>query len=218
MTIRAILLDFDGTLTEGDHSWTIAHKVFGSLATSSRAAGLYREGKISYKEFMEIDISLWPRPLHISLLDEILWDGIKLRPEAEDVVDALEGCGITPIILSSALDIVACRAARILGVELCVANGLGFDERGFYDGHVHPFVEPLRKEKATKRILGELGMDMKESAAVADSECDSSLLRAVGKGIIIGDRRLAERIGVIYAKSLSQVPEIVCSSASKEKG
>ena len=218
MSIKVVLLDFDGTLTEGDYSWTAVHRAFGSLASSSRAARLYRDGKISYREFMEIDTSLWPRPLHISLLDEILRDGIRLRPEAKEVVDALKGCGLITVMLSSALDIVACRAAEILGVELCLANGLGFDEKGFYDGRVHPMVEPLRKEEAAERILGDLGVSLKESAAVADSECDSSLLRAVGRGILVGDCSLAERIGATCAKSLSLVPEIICSRASKEKG
>jgi len=209
--IRAVILDFDGTLSDGDPSWSILHEAFGSPRLSSIASSLYCSGKILYEEFMEIDLSLWPRPLHRSMIEQVLDRGIRLRKDAESSMDKLRRCGKQLFVVSSALDMAACKFSEKLGITDCIANSLEFDEYGFYTGRVKTLVEPMRKEVAAKELLSKHGLRLEDAAAIADSECDLSLLKSVRLGVMIGGCHQGRNAGgVACAKSLSEAVEIIC--------
>lgn len=201
---RLVAFDMDGTLLEGENSWMLLHRRFNTVSLAEESHRLYVEGKISYEEFMRRDFQHWPKPLHRSVLEEAL-SLARLRPEAPYVVGKLRERGIKVAIITAALDILADKVARRLGIEVVRANGIGFDERGYFDGRLFPRVEPLKKHEVLEEVAKTLSVPLDRTVAVGDSLQDSSFLKAAGLGLVIRDCELAKRLVLPCIGNLSEI-------------
>lgn len=204
MKYRLIAFDLDGTLLQGENSWMLLHRRFNTEPLAEQSHRLYLEGRISYEEFMRRDFQHWPRPLHRSVLEGVL-SLARLRPEAPYVVEKLKERGMKIAIITSALDILAEKVARRLGIEVVRANGIGFDEKGYFDGRLFPRVEPLRKHEVLEEVARTLSIPLDQTVAVGDSFPDSSFLKAAGLGLVVGDYELARILVLPYIGNLSEI-------------
>jgi len=196
--------DLDGTLTEGDPSWVMIHKKFGTLDIGEEGERLYSQGLISYRDFILRDISAWPKPLkRDDLLDAL--KNYRLREDAKQVVECFKREGMKIAILTAALDLMAEEVAKELGVDYVFSNSLGFDSRGFFDGKVNARVEPLKKHLLLKDITQKMGIRRDEVIAAGDSNYDISFLKAAGIGFMIGNSKLAAVNGIIPINKLSEM-------------
>ncbi len=201
---RLVAFDLDGTLTKGEGSWWMLHRRFGTLERSIELDCLYSQGKISYRQYMLMDLSMWPKPLARSMLQEVLLK-YQLREEAKDVVDNLKRAGIKTAVVTAALDIIAEDLCKKLGIEYCMCNKIGFDANDIYNGSVYPLVDPKNKHLALQKLSKETGVKLNSVLAVGDSDYDTTFLKSAGKGLLIGNEILAKQIGIEAIPNLSAV-------------
>jgi HAD superfamily PSPase-like hydrolase len=201
-----VAFDLDGTLLTGTPSWEMLHEHFGTLRAAEQAHRDYSGHMISYVQFMRRDLSAWPKPLKREELLEVL-GGYTMRPEAPGVVDDLRLLGYEIAIVSSALDLIAKAVARKLRIRYVMANRIGFDREGNFNGKLYPLVEPLRKDLVLAGLAGRMGVKLQDTVCVGDSRYDSSFLRAAGRGFVVGNRELAGELGMPNLENLGELLE-----------
>jgi phosphoserine phosphatase len=205
-SVHLIVFDLDGTLLEAESSWGTLNSTFGN--DNSETMQLFRLGEIDYPEFMRRDVSMWPKPLHISAIRDAL-SGWILRPGAQDTLAALHERGIETAIMTGGIEVLAGEVAGQLGIERWVANELVTDERGFLTGETRMRVDPLRKEIALERLCRERSVALERCLTIGDSEMDGSFLRASGLGVLLGAAETAEALGVPSVSALSELVDLV---------
>jgi HAD superfamily PSPase-like hydrolase len=198
--------DLDGTLLTGTPSWEMLHEHFGTLKTAEQAHLDYAGHVISYAQFMRRDLSSWPRPLRRSEILEVL-GGYSMRPEAPAVIGDLRLLGYEVAIVTSALDLLATAVAKELKIRYVMANRIGFDARGNFNGKLYPLVEPLKKDQVLAGLAQRLGVRLQDTICVGDSRYDSSFLKAAGRGFVVGDRGLAKELGMPCLTDLEELLE-----------
>jgi HAD superfamily PSPase-like hydrolase len=205
---RLVAFDLDGTLTTGDPSWVMLHRRFGTVQVGVEGERLYSQGRISYRDFMLMDVRAWPKPLTKSMI-EVALKGYSLRPEAERVISGLKDQGVKTALVTAALDPIAEEVGARLGLDLVRCNRLGFDKKGFFDGNVYAHVEPYTKHLLLREIASQAGVDLGSTAAVGDTHYDASFLKEAGKGFLIGNPGLARRIGVTPIHDLTELLDLL---------
>ncbi len=159
----------DGVLIEHRSSWKILHEHFGT--SNERSFRLYLKGEIDDEEFMSRDIEQWREALgrvNIDSIKEVFMD----IPPVDGFIEALESLserGISLMILSGGLDILALRLKEMGGFNEVHANGLLIDERGDLEGSGILRV-PLRDKGSVLRRIIDRGFG--PVAAVGDSRID----------------------------------------------
>lgn len=201
-----VVFDLDGTLLEAESSWGTLNVFFEN--DNSDAMQLFRDGAITYPEFMRRDVEAWPKPLHISAIRDAL-SGWVLRAGAQETLEALHERGIETAILSGGVELLAAEVAEELGIGGCVANEILTDERGFLTGESRMRVDPLRKEIALERLCRERKVALERCVTIGDSVMDESFLRASGLGVLIGDAETAEALGVPSVSALRELVDLV---------
>ncbi len=196
---RAVVFDLDGVIVKTASSWTYLHRLFGVKGYEEHMR-LYLEGKIDYKKFMELDISLWLRrkPLTINEVEEALLD-VGVREEAGSAIRRLVEEGFDPLILSCGLDILARRVSMMLGVKHYLANGLE-ERRGLLTGRGIMRVPLLDKDKVLRSWLKVLGYEINEAVYVGDSIFDVPVFRIVGLSVAFTCNRQVGEKAVIWVK------------------
>jgi phosphoserine phosphatase len=203
-----VAFDLDGTLLTGTPSWEMIHAHFGTLQVAQQAHRDYSSRKISYAQFMRRDLSAWPKPISRGMLTEIL-SGYRLRPEASAVVGDLKLMGYEVAIVTSALDLLAKMVAYRLRIKYVLANKIGFDDSGNFNGRVYPLVDPINKHRALIGLAARVGIRLRNTVAVGDTPYDESFLKTAGRGIVMGDEQLAARLNMPCIHNLEELLELL---------
>lgn len=182
MAYKGIAFDLDGTLVTEKSSWWKLHNYFGTYETSLANMRDYEKGKITYGEFMRLDIGLWrPRP-HINTIKEILLN-YSLTSNSKAVTEILNEKGYRLFIVTTAPDILANAVAKELHIQHVAANEFIFDEKGYLTQKVTFNVDLMKKECALHTLLTKVGLKCNECIAVGDSKYDKGFLGKAGLGI-----------------------------------
>lgn len=203
--IGLAVLDMDGTLLEEKSSWAKLHHHFGTTEVGLEGFEQYERRLIDYEQFIEHDVSAWPKGTHISEIDRILSD-YTLKSDAKHTVDRLKKRARV-VMVSAGLDVLAKRVAADLGIERWVANELHTDEGGRLAGGGKGRVDPSRKELVFEQILSEYSMKADEAVAVGDSIYDLSILRAARVGFLLVEGEAKKIDGIISIRNLSEIFE-----------
>ena len=183
---KVIIFDMDGTLIEEVSSWNSIHKYFG--VENSRDLKKYKEGKISYEEFMRRDINKWPK-IHISKIEKIfLSSELKVVKGSKKAAQKLKERGYKIGLVSAGLDVLADKVGGYLGVDYILANGLKTDGEGNLTGEGVCRVELLKKDKVLVDLSKKLNIPLSKFAAVGDSEYDIPMLKMSGFGVAFNPR------------------------------
>jgi len=183
---KAVAFDVDGTLVKEISSWVTVHEKFGTKDLARSNLKLYEDKKIDYSEFMKRDISLWPHPLHIEQIDEIL-SRYTLDPYAKQIVHHLKQKKYDVIFVSAGIDLLVKRVAQDLNVSDFIANGLEVDKDKKLTGNGVYRVDLLRKEKALIKMLECINCKPEECVSVGDSKYDKTMLEQSGCSIALGN-------------------------------
>ncbi len=196
MPFKAVAFDLDGTLVNEKSSWYKLHQYFGTYEQSKSNMRDYEASRISYDDFMKLDIGLWqPKPSKLEiekiLLNYTLCDNIR------EVVISLKQKGLKLFIVTTAPDILAKAVAAELGINHVACNGFVFDENGILTQDIIFNVDLLTKHHAFERIVATEGIQCNECIAVGDSKYDASFLEASGLGVgFKADEKLKEKAKV----------------------
>jgi phosphoserine phosphatase len=211
MRYKLIAFDMDGTLLPGDSCWRIIHKHFNVKDVALKNLRDYDEGKIDYPEFMRRDIALWQPPPTLADIKKI-YGGVKLAPQAGEVVREILERGYRVAIITGGMDFVANKAAKKLGTDLVVANGIETDATGRLTGRGIFRVDPKKKDKILQKLAARLGFTLSECVAVGDGKYDASFLKSAGLGVAInGDEELKQVADVVIEnfKNFSQLLDYI---------
>ncbi len=157
---------------------------------------------------MERDISLWPKPIHVSRLEEILSVCVATET-AKTLCSKLHEMDIKVALVSAASQIMLNRVAKDVNSDFALSNEICLDEKGYVTGKAILNVDPFRKEPFLLRIVKELGIRLDECAAVGDTIYDSSLLKSAGLAFILGDKELAESINAHFITDVNQILDYI---------
>lgn len=179
--IRAVIFDLDGTLTPVHSVWQYIHERLGTWENQGlKSLQAFLEGRITYQEFADRDVWAWKGVARCTL--ERIVSEIPLRPGSERTTATLKAAGLKLAILSSGLDLLANPVGQKLGMDLCLANGLGFSN-DILDGTVQIRVPWHGKPDRLPMICQTLGVEPSEVAVVGDGVGDAPLFPMVGLGV-----------------------------------
>lgn len=197
MPFKAVAFDLDGTLVTEKSSWWKLHEYFGTKEQSVENMKTYEQGKITYDEFMRLDIGLWKPHPHINTIKEVL-QSYHLTPNAKLVTNVLKEKGYFLFIVTTAPHILANMVATELNITYIASNEFTFDNEGYLTQNAIFNVDLLKKELAFEKLLSPLGIKCQECIAVGDSKYDKSFLNKAGLGIAFNpDNVLKECIKLI---------------------
>lgn len=186
MKYEMVVFDMDGTLVREGSCWEVVHKHFGVMEEARENLESWKNGKISYEEFMRRDIELWKPTPHISDIKEILSD-FQYPPKAPEVMEEIKNRGYRTAIISGGIDVLAEMVAQELSIDHVYANGIEIDEAGYLTGEGVERVDPDNKRKVLSALTEELDIDPDHVVSVGDSVYDTDLFEYSGMGIAIGD-------------------------------
>ncbi len=208
--IKIVVFDFDGVLTNTSSAWTILHEYFGSH-DNKYFADLYEKGIISYLDWMKIDIALmihsYGRPIKkIDVINAL--SRVKIRPEAERVVEELKKDGLITGVVSSGVDLLVEPACRRLGMDFCMYNELLFIADELVPGG-KPMVPLGSKPSIIEKIAEKYGYTLKNVAYIGDSRWDIPVFQRVGLSIAVEPCGEACKYADYIVKNLASIPGII---------
>ncbi len=205
-----VFFDCDGVLTENYSSWLVLHEYFGS-PDNSYFARLYRDGIISYLDWMKIDIAsminAWGKAIKRDDVEKAL-SRIRIKPEAPIVSKMLREMGFLVGVISSGVDLLVKRVCREIGSDICLYNELLFINDELVPGG-RDWVPLGEKPLLIEKIAGALGIPLERVVYVGDSVWDTQVFRVVGLPIAIEPCGEACSEAKYVIKSLEQLPEII---------
>jgi phosphoserine phosphatase len=207
-----IAFDIDGTLIHGPRHrtvWEVLNERFtGRADQNEERYALYRAGKLSYAEWVELDVTGWRDAG--ATRDDIseACSTLRLLPGTREVLDLLAASGYRLIAISGTLDVMLETVLPDHPFEEVYTNHLGFDESGAIS---HWRATPFDMEgKATllRAIAMREGIPLSRCAFVGDSANDEWIARAAGFSIALNpDSEKLERAvdAVIHADDLRAI-------------
>ncbi len=174
---RLAVFDMDGVLTATPSSWEFVHRKIG--VDNMKNLTLFREGAITYLEFLRSDVVLWLDKMGTvpaSFIKEIL-DQVPLRNGIAETMSSLRAMGIETAIISGGIYWLAEKISRIGSFSEIHANKIKTNERNeiIPDGTV--LVDPRRKDLILKDLQKRLGISEDETFSVGDTMQDVALFR-----------------------------------------
>lgn len=209
---KLAVFDMDGVLTQNPSSWEFVHKRLG--VDNRENLALYRNGELSYIEFLKSDVNLWlrrntsiPSRIIIDILNEI-----PLREGIRETVVSLDSMGITTAIISGGIYWLAEKIGNFAPFSRIEANHISTDENGFIipDGKV--MVDPKHKDVNIRELQERLGVSMAETVSVGDTLQDVAMFRNSGLSIAFNpvDEMMKEKATFsIAGNNLSAILDIV---------
>jgi len=180
VTVRLVVFDADGTLTQHSSIWWRLHEVFGTTREGKLYYDRFFAGEITYDEWADLDAALWKgRPL--SIVEQVVRE-TELVPGAKETVSELHNAGIRTAILSGGLDILANDISRRLGIDYVLTNRL-IHRDGVLTGEVESLVGWGDKHRAVRTIAKHFGVSLRDTAFVGDGRNDVSAMAVVGLAI-----------------------------------
>jgi len=180
VTVRLVVFDADGTLTQHSSIWWRLHEVFGTTREGKLYYDRFFAGEITYDEWADLDAALWKgRPL--SIVEQVVRE-TELVPGAKETVSELHDAGIRTAILSGGLDILANDISRRLGIDYVLTNRL-IHRDGVLTGEVESLVGWGDKDRAVRTIAKHFGVSLRDTAFVGDGRNDVSAMAVVGLAI-----------------------------------
>jgi phosphoserine phosphatase len=174
-----VAFDFDGTLADSEMLDRIAarHGVGDDVAAITERA---MRGELSYADSLRERASLVA-----GLPSEeaaAVYDGVRLRDGAADLLDVLEDAGVRVVVLTGGFGpgVEAALDAADVSVDRVVANRL-LEAGGQLTGDVEgPLIERT-KDRALAAVCEDSGCDVADSMAVGAN--DAPMLDAAGYGV-----------------------------------
>ncbi len=201
-----IAFDIDGTLVHGPNGWTVwevlNHRFTGTPELNKERYALYRAGKISYAEWVELDVTGWKQAG--ATRDDLIagFEPLTLVTGAREAMAALKAAGSRLIAISGTLDLMLQTVFPDHPFEEVYSNHIGFDDEGrITHWRATPF-DMDGKGTLLRAILLREGIPRDRCAFVGDSTNDVWVAREAGFTVALNPRsEELERLAAVVVRS-----------------
>ena len=209
---RLAVFDMDGVLTATPSSWEFVHRKIG--VDNMKNLTLFREGAITYLEFLRSDVVLWLDKMGTvpaSFIKEIL-DQVPLRNGIAETMSSLRAMGIETAIISGGIYWLAEKIGATADFREVYANRIKTDARNFIipDGEI--MVEPKHKDIVIKSVQAKLGISPDETISIGDTFQDAAMFRNSGISVAFNpvDRSLGKQTDyTMYGNDLTAILKLL---------
>ena len=180
LTIKLVVFDVDGTLTQHSSVWWRLHDLFGTTKEGRIYFEQYFAGEINYQQWADYDAALW-KGQPVERVMEVVRN-TRIVEGAVEAIQILREHDVKTAILSGGLDIMADDIARRVGIDFVLTNKL-IHKNGYLTGTVENVIGWAEKAKYIHKILDHFNVSPSETAFVGDGRNDMSVFSVVGLSI-----------------------------------
>lgn len=179
-----VAFDIDGTLVRGPRGMTVWEvlnlRYTGVPEVNRERYALYRQGKLSYAEWVALDIGGW-RDAGATREDIVRgFEPLTLVPGTREALGALRARGCRLFAVSGTLDLMLATLYPDHPFEEVWANHIGFDDAGRISHWKATPFDMDGKAKLFRALLLREGVPAERSAFVGDSSNDVWIAREAG--------------------------------------
>jgi phosphoserine phosphatase len=178
------VFDIDGTLVlsaEDRTVWEVLNRRFiGSSDLNKERYALYKQGKLSYSDWVALDIGGWIEAGATREKIIAAFTPLSLVPGVRETLDALRDEGVRLFAISGTLDIMFDTLYPDHPFERIYSNHLDFDENGRITGWLATPFDMAGKADALRLISGREEIPLESCAFVGDSSNDIWIAREAG--------------------------------------
>jgi phosphoserine phosphatase len=176
-----VAFDFDGTLSDSEMTVLLGERL-GVAEEMAEITERAMNDEIGYAESLRERASLLEGLSEEEA--EAAYDEVRLRPDAADLIDALNERGVHTAVLTGGFERGVERALEREGVTVdsIVANRLPIEEGELTGAVEGPLVEGT-KDDALADLADVQGVEMAETVAVGDGANDLPMLRVAGLAV-----------------------------------
>jgi phosphoserine phosphatase len=187
-----IAFDVDGTLVRAPNDltvWEILNERYTGTPDHNKVRyAMYREGKLSYAEWVALDVGGW---LEAGATRDDMIEGfapLRLVPGTREALEELRGHGSRLAVISGTLDVMLHTLLPDPPFDEIFANHIGFDDAGKISHWKATPFDMHGKAKALRGIAAREGISLKRCAYVGDSSNDVWIAREAGFSIALNPK------------------------------
>ena len=184
MRFDLVAFDVDGTLVRGPEDrtvWEVLNERFtGRADHNEERFALYRAGKLSYAEWVALDIGGWQAAgaTRADLIEA--FGSLSLVDGTSEALLELKQAGLVLVVISGTLDLMLGTLLPDSPFDEIYANHIGFDEDGAISHwRATPF-DMEGKAQLLRAVALRRGIPLARAAFVGDSENDVWVARTAG--------------------------------------
>ena len=178
---KLVVFDLDGTLTAERSIWEHIHKKLDKwYGYAEKYQSQFLLGKISYKQFCELDAQVW-RGMRVDRLRDIV-RAVPFNPGVDELISLLKELGLRLTLVSSGLSLLSEWVEEKYGFDYAVSNRL-LDEDDILTGEVEIKVHYDRKAEWIQSITDIFRVRSDEIIAIGDSVGDVEMFEMAGYSI-----------------------------------
>jgi HAD superfamily phosphoserine phosphatase-like hydrolase len=182
-----VAFDVDGTLVRHPRDWTVWEvlndRFTGAPEVNVERFAAYREGRLSYADWVELDVSGW-RDAGATRSDLVAaFAPLRLVDGTRETVETLRSAGTRVVVISGTLDLMLDTLLPDAPFDEVYTNHVGFDADGrISHWRATPF-DMDGKASALRAIALREGVPLERTAFVGDSDNDIPVARVAGAAI-----------------------------------
>lgn len=206
--IKAVLLDFDGTIVNKD-ILDVVCGITGKEKESTKINTEYHSGKISGLTPLITRINFL-KGVTLPQINQKLDEKSYLMPGVNELFAYLKQKLITSIIHSGNIVPILSYYQKLLGADYIVGTHPAMNGDEIMEISESNFPGRDFKVMGVKKILEELSIQPNEALAIGDSPADKSMFEFAGKSIVINPKNGIERYAdyIIKDSLLNAIPII----------
>ena len=212
LPFKLAVFDMDGVLTGTPSSWEFVHRKIG--VDNSRNLSLFKNGRITYMDFLRSDVELWIEKLGNIPADYIrgILDLVPLRSGIAETMSSLKKMGIKTAIISGGIYWLAEKISKFADFTEIHANKIetNANDEIIPDGTV--MVDPGRKDVVLRILQEKMGIAEEETFSVGDTLQDVAMFRRSGYSIAFNanDSSMTSKASAsMKGNDLSQILELI---------
>ncbi len=175
---KLVVFDLDGTLTAERSIWEYIHVKLGKWhGYAEEYQRQFLQGKISYRQFCELDARVW-KGMKVDHLRDIV-RAVPFNPGADELISRLRELGLRLTLVSSGLNVLSEWVEEKYGFDYGVSNRI-LHEDGVLTGEVEIRVHYDRKAEWVRNIMDIFRVRSDEIIAIGDSVGDTEMFEMAG--------------------------------------
>ena len=195
-----LAFDVDGVLLAPKSSWKVMHSYFG--VDNSENVRKYFEGKITYDDFVRLDIELLLKKNPNVTKDDFETLKLKIEPNPnyQELSNFLRSVDGLKLAISGGIDVLVARIKDFYPIDQIYSNKLVFENNRLVGGKAE--VEPQRKGIILSKFKG-------KKISVGDSRLDEDMFKASDYSILFNSEDDVKVDYVVKGNDLKELTRLL---------